>query len=942
MRTSSAGQILSFIALLLAGGCRCDARATNPIVANTGQLQTLPALHFGNVPVGELSRLRLLVRNIGAAAVDISAQSVDGGASASFGEPVPLKSVIGLGGSSLAAVQFRPTAPGPLAAALEIDNDGDPTVLRVALDGIGVDLEVLANPTAVGFGPVQVGADPAPVRSVSFVNQSAAPALIRFDTSRTLKQFAVAAAAGSGPVGDGSPRTLAGDGGSYTVSVSFEPDAVQNFSSTFSYTACADATTCIGARSISLTGAGVNPQIAIVPDPIGYAGVAQGGLATQTITVSNLGTSPVSIGCLYLESLGSSRCGAASALFRIGAASTALPAVLAPAGAGVSSLTFPLTYVASGGTSDADALDVEGVPVGATAVETARAPITGNQTIGPCQLSVAPAAVNFGTVTIAGPVTKSVTFHNGGQSACALGGLGIDPSSATGFGLGPSQPIAISVPAGGSVPVAVTFQLSGTGSATSVQGDLDYQSSDPNHAQGQVPLMASLDPANPYAAGWPKWHYDNNNSGQTVSDTAPNNGSLVWKYPGLTSAVALNAAGKGGADCGGEAYVNSPVVVGDAAGSGYTVLQLSLDGTLYSLGANGTLLWKKKLSSPQGDPHPSTPAASKGGNLWAMSGSDGSGKQIYYLAPSGAVLYSAAYGEDGFDATPGLGPDGNLYQADDDGARGSGNDPYSAMAFSASSGGVVNLIAGLSLPLTAESERFGIAIGNDSVSYWGNNGQFFAIAAPASGFGQLGAWPAKGVTLVDSSKDDNAVGPVFSDLALDPLGTGFVFTYSSWEDSTPTNCDIFGCQAGPPYTVQGKLVALSMASGAEQWSVNLPPNQLPAGWTQLCSDYGNAAPAVAVDSTVYVGNSDGLRSLVGASGQLNWLFPSANVSGSPAIGGDGTVFFGCSDGTFYAVNPDGTARFSVSLGAPISSSPAIAGDGTVIVTSDDGTVWAIK
>jgi outer membrane protein assembly factor BamB len=196
---------------------------------------------------------------------------------------------------------------------------------------------------------------------------------------------------------------------------------------------------------------------------------------------------------------------------------------------------------------------------------------------------------------------------------------------------------------------------------------------------------------------------------------------------------------------------------------------------------------------------------------------------------------------------------------------------------------------------------------------------------------------------VDNSGDQNALGPVFSDLALDPNGTGFVYTYSSWEDGTPSNCRPSGrCQEGPPYSVQGVLAALSMADGSRQWSLRLPSAQLPAGWTSLCSDDGNAAPAVAPDGTVYVGNGDGLRAVNGANGQLDWLFPSANVSSSPAIGGDGTVFFGCGDGTFYAVNPDGSTRFSLNLGASISSSPAIAGDGTVIVTSDDGTVWAIR
>ncbi len=538
-----------------------------------------------------------------------------------------------------------------------------------------------------------------------------------------------------------------------------------------------------------------------MPDPITFSGVADGAQAVQTIMVENLGSHAVSVGCVYLKSLGRSSCGAGSALFGIGSPSATLPVNLAAAGSGVSSFTFPLTYAASGGPADGDELDVEGTPVGATAVETARAPIVGDQSVGPCQLAISPATVNFGTVTIRSPVTKTVTFRNGGQSSCTLGGLAIDPSSGAGFGLSATQAAALSIPAGGATQVPVVFKLAGMGTAMQSQGDLDYHSNDPNHAAGQVPLIAHLDPTNPYAAGWPKWHTDNNNSGQTVSDTSGNTGAVIWKYAGLTSAVQINADGKGHANCGGEAYVNSPIVIADPGGSGaYTVSQLSLDGTLYMLSADGGLLWTKKLRAPRrGDPHPSTPAASKAGNLWVMSGSDGDGKQIYYLSPLGTVEYSASYGEDGFDATPGLGPDGTLYQADDDGQRNSGSDPYSAIAFSASSAGSVNLIAGLSLPLTDESERFGIAIGNDSTSYWGNNGQFFAIGAPASGFKQLKGWPPSGVTIVENSKDDNAVGPVFSDLALDPLNTGFVYTYSSWEDSTPTNCLPFvGCQAGPP------------------------------------------------------------------------------------------------------------------------------------------------
>lgn len=125
--------------------------------------------------------------------------------------------------------------------------------------------------------------------------------------------------------------------------------------------------------------------------------------------------------------------------------------------------------------------------------------------------------------------------------------------------------------------------------------------------------------------------------------------------------------------------------------------------------------------------------------------------------------------------------------------------------------------------------------------------------------------------------------------------------------------------------------------------MTLPQSPLPTGWTPLQSDSGNAAPAVADDGTVYVGNADGLRAINGATGAVNWIFKCANVSSSPAIGGDGTIFFGTDDGNVYAVNADGTIRFKVTTGGPVSASPAISAiDGTVYVTSDDGNLYAIK
>jgi outer membrane protein assembly factor BamB len=57
------------------------------------------------------------------------------------------------------------------------------------------------------------------------------------------------------------------------------------------------------------------------------------------------------------------------------------------------------------------------------------------------------------------------------------------------------------------------------------------------------------------------------------------------------------------------------------------------------------------------------------------------------------------------------------------------------------------------------------------------------------------------------------------------------------------------------------------------------------------------------------------------------------------------VYVGCRDGKLYALNPNGSLKWSYNTEGEIGfSSPAIAVDGTVYVGSDagggDGTLWA--
>jgi outer membrane protein assembly factor BamB len=68
------------------------------------------------------------------------------------------------------------------------------------------------------------------------------------------------------------------------------------------------------------------------------------------------------------------------------------------------------------------------------------------------------------------------------------------------------------------------------------------------------------------------------------------------------------------------------------------------------------------------------------------------------------------------------------------------------------------------------------------------------------------------------------------------------------------------------------------------------------------------------------------------------------VWSSPAIGADGTIYVGSGymDRKLYAINPDGSQKWSFDTGGSVRSSPAIGADGTIYVGSDDNKLYAIN
>jgi len=115
--------------------------------------------------------------------------------------------------------------------------------------------------------------------------------------------------------------------------------------------------------------------------------------------------------------------------------------------------------------------------------------------------------------------------------------------------------------------------------------------------------------------------------------------------------------------------------------------------------------------------------------------------------------------------------------------------------------------------------------------------------------------------------------------------------------------------------------------GVEKWKLNLSTGSI------------HSSPAIDKDGTIYIGTSPktGIDNFyaINPDGTLKWSFKAGDwtwVQSSPAIAADGTIYVGCDDGCLYALNPDGTEKWRFKAGGGgdwVYSSPVIADDGTI-------------
>lgn len=148
---------------------------------------------------------------------------------------------------------------------------------------------------------------------------------------------------------------------------------------------------------------------------------------------------------------------------------------------------------------------------------------------------------------------------------------------------------------------------------------------------------------------------------------------------------------------------------------------------------------------------------------------------------------------------------------------------------------------------------------------------------------------------------------------------------------------------GRLYTIteQGMLRAWNASLSGLDWSLALAPTSR------------DAVITLGPDGTVYISNVSSANGrhlyAVDPQGSVKWQFPDPTtvlwaLTPSPAIGADGTVYIGTAD-LLYALNTDGTLRWTYTTSGFVGASPVIGADGTIYLGVDtpvgEGLLYAI-
>src|SRR5271155_3400268 len=383
------------------------------------------ALTFGNVIVGQSGTQSVKLTNSGNSSVTINLATVAG---TGFGiNRLSLPTTL-TGGQSLSFnAQFAPTASGAATGSVTFTDNapGSPQVLSVVGTGVATNSTLVANPGSVAFGNVSAG--------------SSSPQTITLtNTGNTSATISAISSSGTGFSASGLsvPLTLAASH-STTFTAQFAPTTVGAASGSIQITSTASNPTV----TVALSGSGVQGNLTASPTSINFGSLLVGAGGSVSVTLRNSGTASVAISQGSASGTGFSITGLAAQTLTAGA-STSFTAKFAPTAAGSATGSVSITSNAPGSP----------LVIG----------LSGSGTASQAQLTISPASVAFGSVSVGSTGSQTVTLTNPGNAALTVSQA---TPSGTGFSMsGASMPMTIN--AGGSASFTAKFSPTTVGSNT--------------------------------------------------------------------------------------------------------------------------------------------------------------------------------------------------------------------------------------------------------------------------------------------------------------------------------------------------------------------------------------------------------------------------------------------------------------------------------------------
>ena len=421
-----------------------------------GALTANPSsLSFGSVQIGSSQTLSETLTNSGGSSITITQATATGAGFSVSGLNLPL--TLTAGQSATFSVAFAPQSAGAVSGNVAIVNNGSNPTLNVPLSGTGVTPGTLtANPTSLSFGSVQIGS-----------SQTLSETLTNSGGSSITITQATATGAGFSISGLSLPLTLT-PGQTKTFSVAFTPLSAGAVSGNVAIISNGSNPTL----NVPLSGTGVTAgALTANPSSINFGSVQVGNSTSQSETLTNSGGSSVTISQVTVTGSGFSVSGINPPLTLTPGQSFTFSATFAPTSAGA--VSGSIAVVSSGSNPNLS------VPLSGTGTAAG-------------QLSVTPATLNFGNVTVGSSASLTGTLNATGASV-TVSSASVSTSEFALSGL--SFPFTIS--AGGSKSFTVTFtpQASGAASATAsfISNATNSPTSESLTGTGTTPPQHSVD-----------------------------------------------------------------------------------------------------------------------------------------------------------------------------------------------------------------------------------------------------------------------------------------------------------------------------------------------------------------------------------------------------------------------------------------------------------------